>query len=293
MIVREFDYYAPETLAEATALLTEHGAAARIIAGGTDLIIFMNDKVMAPQVVIDVSRIPDLTGLCFDPETGLRIGAATKYRTIELSAEVKQHYPYLQQGAEEVGSVQIRNLGTPGGNVATASPAGDFLTPLLAGAATARLASSRGERTVPLDEFFLGPRQTVLAADEIIVDLHLPAPPPRTSGLYIKHCERRQMDLAFVGVAVSVTLAAGNGVVQDARIALGAVAPTPLRATAAEAAVRGQSLDAATLVAAGRLAAEVTNPISDVRSSAEYRRTMTDVLTQRALRQAAAQAAAA
>ena len=146
--MREFDYYAPETLAEATALLTEHGAEARIIAGGTDLIIFMNDKVLAPQVVIDVTRIPDLTGLCFDPETGLRIGAATKYRTIELSAEVKQHYPYLQQGAEEVGSVQIRNLGTPGGNIATASPAGDFLTPLLAGAATARLASSRGERTV-------------------------------------------------------------------------------------------------------------------------------------------------
>ena len=210
-----------------------------------------------------------------------------------MSAEVKQHYPYLQQGAEEVGSVQIRNLGTPGGNIATASPAGDFLTPLLAGAASARLASSRGERTVPLDEFFLGPRQTVLADDEIIVDLHLPAPPPRTSGLYIKHCERRQMDLAFVGVAVSVTLAADDGVVQDARIALGAVAPTPLRATAAEEAVRGQSLDDATLAAAGRLAAEVTNPISDVRSSAEYRRTMTDVLTQRALRQAAAQAAAA
>ena len=199
MIVREFDYYAPETLAEATALLAEHGVEARIIAGGTDLIIFMNDKVLAPQVVIDITRIPEVTGLCFDPETGLRIGAATKYRTIELSAQVKQHYPYLQQGAEEVGSVQIRNLGTPGGNIATASPAGDFLTPLLAGAATARLASSRGERTISLNEFFLGPRQTVLAADEIIVDLQLPAPPPRTSGLYIKHCERRQMDLAFVG----------------------------------------------------------------------------------------------
>ena len=291
--MREFDYFAPTSLTDATALLTEHGERAKVLSGGTDLIILMNDEVYAPEVVVDISRIPELTGISFDAATGLRIGAATKYRALELSADIQRHYPYLQQGASEVGSVQIRNMGTPGGNIVTASPAGDFLAPLLVGAATVRLASGRGERTVPLDEFFVGPRQTVMTAEEVLVDIQLPAPPPRTSGVYYKHCERKQMDLAYVGVAVSVTLAAGDGVVEDVRIGLGAVAPTPLRATAAEDAVRGHQLDEATLSDAGRLAAAATSPISDVRSSADYRRTMTELLTKRVLQQAATLAATA
>jgi carbon-monoxide dehydrogenase medium subunit len=284
--VKAFDYHAPRTLDEAVALVAEHGPTAKLLAGGTDLIIFMQDGKLAPEVIIDITRIAALNGIEYSEKTGLRLGAGTKMRAIESSPVIQQYYPHLVHGAAEVGSIQMRNLATIGGNVCTASPAGDTLPPLLAGDAVAVLVGPDGEREVPLDAFWTGPGQTVMAPHELLKALRLPPPGPRSSGAYFKLAERKAMDLAFVGVAATVTLNGGGDAIEDVRIALGAVAPTVIRATDAEAILRGEPIDDARLGQAGRAAREATHPISDQRASADYRLAMVDALTQRVVRRA-------
>jgi carbon-monoxide dehydrogenase medium subunit len=289
--LRDFEYVAPRSLEEAIAALDKHGANARVLAGGTDLVIMMNDRVVAPDVVVDVNHIPELQSFSWDVGDGLVIGAAVRFHALETSADVRRHYPGLAEAASEVGSWQVRNLGTPGGNLCTASPAAEIAPILYALDAQVRIAGPRGQRKLPVQQFITGVRQTALEPDELLVDIQVPPPPERSASHYIKLKEREKMDIAVVGVAAMVALEPGDGVVRDVAIALGAVAPTPFRATDAESTLRGQRPDDDLLAEAGREAADICRPISDVRASADYRRAMANVLTKRAIRQAMAQAA--
>ncbi len=288
--MKEFEYLDPPTLAEAVGHLAEHGASTRLLAGGTDLLLLMQADAASAAFVLDVRRIPELQAIEYDEAKGLTLGAAVTLRSVETSPLVRRRYLHLASSASEIGSVQVRNLGTVGGNVCNAAPSADMAPALLTLEATARIAGSRGERVVPLDAFFLGPRQTVLQPDEILVSLHVPPPAARSGGAYVKLKVRPALDIAMVGVAATVRLAP-DGTIQRARVALGAVAPTPLRVPEAEALLEGQALTADLLAEVGRVAAAASRPISDVRASAEYRREMVAVLTRRAVRQAAERAA--
>ncbi len=285
--MKEFEYLDPPTLGEAIAHLAIHGAETQLLAGGTDLLLLMQTDAANADYVVDVRRIPELQALEYDEAKGLTLGAAVTLRAVETSPLVRQLYPHLASSAAEIGSVQVRNLGTVGGNVCNAAPSADMAPALLTLEATARVAGSRGERVVPLDAFFVGPRRTVLQPDEILVSLQVPPPAARTGGAYVKLKVRPALDIAMVGVAATVRLAPGDSIIQRARIALGAVAPTPLRVPEAEALLEGQALTADLLAEVGRVAAAASRPISDVRASAEYRREMVAVLTRRAVRQAA------
>ncbi|MCC6627173.1 MAG: xanthine dehydrogenase family protein subunit M [Chloroflexi bacterium] len=287
--MKDFAYHTPLSLDQALALLAEHRGTAKIAAGGTDLMLQLQDGLWAPDHVIDVRRVPELGVLAFDTAAGLTVGAATPLRRIETSAVVREQYPQLASAAGEVGSIQIRNAATLGGNIGTATPSGDTLPALVSLGATARIASARGERTVPVEAVFTGVRRTVLEPDELLVDLRIPPPPPRSSGAYIKLATRPQMDLAIVGVAATVTL---NGdTIKAVSICLGAVAPTPVRAREAEAILTGHAPTEERLAQAGAAAAGAARPISDVRGSAEYRREQCDLLTRRAVRLAVERAA--
>lgn len=284
--MKDFTYLAPSTVAEALGLLAEHQGKAKVLAGGTDLMLQLQDGLFAPDFLIDVRGIPELGALDYDARAGLTLGAATALRRIETSKIVLEKYPHLASGAREIGSIQIRNLGSVGGNICTATPSADIIPSLVSLEATARVASVRGERTVPMEAFFTGVRRTVLAPDELLVDLRIPAPAERTSGVYIKLYTRPAMDLAMVGVATTVTLAPGDSVIRRATVCLGAVAPTPIRVHEAEQLLEGQAVTDEILAQAGQAAARAARPISDVRASAEYRREQCDLMTRRALRQA-------
>jgi aerobic carbon-monoxide dehydrogenase medium subunit len=282
--VKDFTYLRPANLNEAVGLLSEHRGKAKVLCGGTDLMLFLQDGVFAPDYVVDVRNLPELNRLDFSASSGLTLGAATPLRQIEMSPLIREKYPHLAQGAGEIGSVQIRNLGSAGGNVCTATPSADIAPALVSLEATARIASRRGERTVPLEQFFTGVRKTVLEPDELLVEFQIPAPPPRSSGAYVKLDTRPQMDLAIVGVAATVVLAPGDSRIARAAICLGAVAPTPIRARKAEEILTSGPLTDELLAEAGQAAAEAARPISDVRASADYRREQCDLMTRRAVR---------
>ena len=290
--MRDFEYHAPTALEEAVKLLDEHGDEARPLAGGTDLVLMMTDRVVTPRHVVDVKRIPELGVFKWDGEGGLTIGGAVPFRALETSKEVKQFYPGMAEASGEVGSWQIRNLGTPGGNLCTASPSAEIAPILLALDASVGIAGPNGKRRVPVQQFITGVRKTVLREGELLVDIHVPHPGQHAGSHYIKLKERQKMDIAFVGVAAFLQLDRGN-VIRDVRIALGAVAPTPILAPRAEQVLRGERLTDRVLDEAGRLAAEAARPITDVRASADYRKEMVNVLTKRAVRQALALAAQA
>jgi carbon-monoxide dehydrogenase medium subunit len=291
--VKDFTYLAPTTLREAVELLAEHRGKTKVLAGGTDLMLQLQDGMWAPEYVVAVRNIPELNVLDFHARSGLTLGAATTLRRIETSRAVRERYPELATGASEIGSVQIRNLASLGGNMCTATPSADGVPALVSLEATARIASVRGERTVPLEAFFIGVRKTVLEPDELVVDLHIPAPPPRTSGAYVKLDTRPQMDLAIVGVATTVSLAAADSVIKKVTICLGAVATTPIRVREAEEILTGRPFSEELLAEAGQAAARAARPISDVRASADYRREQCDLMTRRAIRQAVERAQAA
>ena len=278
--MKSFEFYEPTTLAEASRLFAEEHA--QLLAGGTDLVIGMKALTETPQCVISLQKIPGLAGITTEADNSISIGAMTKVREVELSGDIQQHHTALAEGASEIGSIQIRNLATIGGNIAHASPAADTVAGLLVADAQVDIAGADGERTVPIDELFTGPGQTVLAPGEIITRFRLPSP---TSGShYIKHKIREVMDLAFIGVAAALNL--DNGTITDARIGLAAVAPTPIRATEAENLLNGNVPTAELLEQAGEAAAAAASPISDLRCSAEHRREMVDVLTRRAIQHA-------
>ncbi len=288
--MRRFEMILPGSVEECVRALAERGGGAKAVAGGTDLVPQMKNGVLNPACVIDLSGLAALRGVATANGAGLRIGACVTARELELHPEVRARYAALADGAALVGSVQIRNLATLGGNLCNAAPSADMAPPLMALDAEAVIASPRGERRVPLGTFFQDVRRTVLAADELLVALVVPAPAAGSGGSYIRHTPRRELDIAVVGVASQVTVA--NGRCVKARIALAAVAPTPLRATAAEQALEGQALTPGLIERAAGLAVEAARPISDQRGSAEFRTHLVRVLTRRTLTMALARASA-
>jgi len=281
-----FDFYQPATLQEASRLLKENGPGGRFLAGGTDLVIAMKEKGLLPKYVVDLKRLPELSGIRENSDGSISLGALTTLHDIETSPLIKQKYPFLAQSAAEVGSIQIRNRATIGGNMANASPSADTSPALMALGATATIASATGERKIAVEEFFKGPGQNAMDSDEILTEVTIPKTGANLVGEYIKFSPREMMDLAYVGVAVVYNLAKDKKCT-GVRIVLGAVAPTPIRAKRAEAALEGQILSEALAEKAGQIAAQEAKPISDVRSSAGYRRAMVETMTKRALLNAA------
>ena len=279
-----FDYQEPATLDEAAALLRAGDGAAAVLAGGTDLLVQMRERVRRPAQVVNIKKILGLDGLTFDAREGLAIGALATTRALETSETVRRHYAGLHAATVHFASIQVRHRATVVGNVCRASPSADTLPPLIADGATLRLHGTDGVRMVALEDFCSGPGRTRLAAGELVTRIDVPPPPPHTGKVYLKHGRRQEMELATVGVAVTLTLDGTR--CRDVRIVLAAVAPTPLRVHAAEALLRGVPIEPAALAAAAAAAAAAAQPIGDVRASADYRREMVGVLTRRALEQA-------
>jgi aerobic carbon-monoxide dehydrogenase medium subunit len=277
------DYFEPKTPDEALSLLIKYGEQAKLIAGGTDVMVDIKYKE-EPGVLINIKKIPGLAGI---RENGgsLRIGPLTTIRELETSALVRDKLPVLWDASHQFASLQIRNTATIGGNICRASPSGETLSPLLVLEAKGKLAFSEGERIESFNSFFQGPGKSSVGAKGLLTEIEIPIPAAGSKGIYLKHAVRGAMDIAMVGVAVLLTPDAGKNTVQDVRIGLGAVAPTPVRAPRTEALLRGKPLTAALLKEAAAMAASESSPISDQRSSAEYRRWIVEALTRRGLEQ--------
>jgi carbon-monoxide dehydrogenase medium subunit len=287
--VRRFELALPESLDDCLRLLAQRGPETKLLAGGTDLLPQMKNSVVMPKRVIDLSGVARVKILECDAK-GLRIGAAVPARQVEQDPRVREGYAAVAESAALLGSVQVRNLATVGGNICNAAPSADMAPPLVALEAQAVIAGPKGERRVPLSDFFTGVRKTVVGPDELLVEIFVPAPGPHSGGCYIRHTPRRELDIAVVGVASQVTIA--NGVCAKARISLAAVAPTPVRATAAEAALEGKPLTPELIERAADLAGQAAKPISDQRGSADFRRHLVRILTRRTLTTALARAGA-
>jgi len=280
------EMYQPTTLQEASRLLKDKGAGGRFLAGGTDLVIAIKEKGLIPKYVVDLKKVPGLSGIRENADGSIAIGALTTMREIETDSLLNKKYPFLCQSAAEVGSIQIRNRATVGGNMANATPSADVAPSLIALNATAKIVDAGGERIVTLEEFFRGPGQTLMNPHEILTEIIIPKTSQQLVGEYIKFSPRDMMDLAYVGVAVAYNVAADKRCI-GVRIVLGAVAPTPLRARNAEALLEGHLLTEELAAKVGTEAAQESKPISDVRSSADYRRAMVGAMTKRALLNAA------
>jgi carbon-monoxide dehydrogenase medium subunit len=285
--VRRFELVLPRTVDEALRVLGQRGPEAKLLAGGTDLLPQLKNGLLKPACVVDLSGVERIHALQADA-AGLRVGAAVSARTLERDATTRTTYTSLAESGALVGSVQVRNLATLGGNLCNAAPSADMAPPLLALDAEAVIVGPAGERRVPFTDFFTGVRRTVLAPDEILVEIVVPSPGARSGGHYLRHTPRRELDIAVVGVASQLTLS--DGVCAKARVALAAVAPVPLRARAAEQALEGQPVTPEAIERAAELAVGATKPISDQRGSADYRRHLVRVLTRRTLRTALARA---
>jgi carbon-monoxide dehydrogenase medium subunit len=279
--MKRFEYHEPATLAEASALLAELGPGANVLAGGTDLLVEIKEELRAVSHVVNIKKIEGLRERSFDPEQGLRFGALVTARELETWPVLIKAYPNLVTALSLLGSIQVRNRATVAGNICRASPSADTLPPLIADGATLSIHGPEGERTVRIDDFFTGPGRTVLGAGEIVTAISVPAPGRSSGRAYIKHGRRKAMELATVGVAVS--LDREGETCREIRIALGAVGPTPIRARKAEALLRGRRMEADAIAEAAEKAMQEATPISNVRASADYRRDMVGVLTRRAI----------
>ena len=280
LVVRRFELSLPQTIAECQQALAD-SAEVKLVAGGTDLLPQMKTGMVKARRVVDLSHLAELKRVERLGDGSVRVGAAVSARTLEMSPALRDGCVALADAAGVVGSLQIRHLATLGGNIANAAPSADMAPPLLALDAECVIQGPRGQRRVPVADFFQGVRRTVLAPDELLVEIVIPAPGPGSGGTYVRHTPRRELDIAVVGVASQLTVRDGR--CTRARIALAAVAPTPVRATDAEARLEGESVTAALIEEAANLAVNAASPISDQRGSAEFRRHLVRVLTRRTL----------
>lgn len=282
MIPGKFEYFAPATLPEAVKLLDEHGYDAKILAGGQSLIPAMRFRLALPEVLIDINRVE---GLSYIREANgyLTLGAMTREADIDESGLVRESYPLLADTARVIADPLVRNMATIGGNLAHADPANDHPATMLAYGAELVAVGPGGERTIPIDDFFVDLFTTSLESNEILKEIRIPTPRPHTGGAYVK-VERKVGDYAVAAVAVQLTL--DGETCTAARIGLTNVTPTPSRASGAEAALVGQALTEETIQAAGRAAAADSDPSADLRGSVDYKRDLVRVITMRAIRQA-------
>jgi CO/xanthine dehydrogenase FAD-binding subunit len=279
----KFVYHAPTSLSEAFSLLATYGENAKVFAGGTDLLVSMKRRETTPEHLINLKGIADIKGIHHNEKQGIRIGALVTLGEIEHSKIIKERFCCLWDAVNVMASPQVRSLGTVGGNLCSAVPSADTAPPLIALGASLNLAGPDGERSVPVEDFFRGPRESVLQGNEILTRILIPNPPRRGSGTYLKLMRRNAMELALVGVAAFLRLEQDKKVCCEARIALGAVAPTPIRAPTAEQVLIHKEIDEALAEKAGKAASMACSPISDFRSSLEYRSNMVEVLTKRAV----------
>jgi carbon-monoxide dehydrogenase medium subunit len=280
-----FELLQPHTLQEALEMKKNYGERAKVLAGGTDLLVLLKDGKLKVKTVMSLGAVNELNFIRSEVG-GVTLGALASHRDVALSPVVQQRYPDLAEACSQVGAVQIQNLGTIGGNICNASPAADAAPPLLSMDAVLTLASTRGERRVPINQFFLGPRQTVLKPDEILKDIFLPRATGRRGATYLKLGRREAMEIAIVGIGVAVHLNGSDQLISECRIAMGSVAPTPVRARSAEELINNKEITSELIDEVAAVAAEAARPISDVRASAEYRLDMIRVLCRRAFQAA-------
>jgi CO/xanthine dehydrogenase FAD-binding subunit len=275
-----FEYFAPPSLEEALALLERYGEDARVLAGGQSLMPLLNLRLARPAVIVDVNRIRDLDHLDAAPDGGLRVGATTRERTVELSTLVREGNPLLSAAMPLIGHTQIRNRGTVGGSIAHADPAGEL--PAIALALGAEMiVMGKAERTIPADDFFLSYYTTDLQPTELLTEVVFPSWPADRAWALQEVC-RRDGDFALVGAIAHFALSDG-GVCQDPRVVLFGVGERPLRLVGVEQAIAGRALDADVMAEAGAVAAREVDPDADVHASVEYRREVAGTLTRRVL----------
>lgn len=288
--MKSFAYQAPATIAEAVALLAEKNGRARPLAGGTDLLVQMRLKLHDLDLVVDVKKIPELNQISFNSNEGLTVGAAVSCARLYENPEVVANYPGLVDAASIIGGMAIQGRATLGGNLCNAAPSGDSISAMIVLGATCTVAGPQGTRTVPVEDFCTGPGKTVLELGEILVSIHLPSPRPNSGVRYLRFTPRQEMDIAIAGAGASVVLTNDLAEIAEARIALAAVAPTPLLVEAAAASLLGKTPSEEVFVEAAKLAQEAAKPITDVRGTAAQRRHLVGVLVKRALRGAVARA---
>lgn len=286
MLPRSFEYACPTSVDDAVALLGAHGEKAKLLAGGQSLIPLMKLRLAAPRVLVDLNRVPDLSGIREESDAFV-VGSMTRHRDVELSAPLRAKLPVLVEAAHVLADPIVRNRGTVGGSLAHADPAADWGTVLLALDAEVELQGVKGRRTVPIGAFFRDSFATVVAPTELIVRVRVPKPAPHTGSAYVK-LKRKTGDFATVAAAASIALAGDT--VRHVRIALGGVAPTPFRAAKAEKELEGQKADSAAFGRAAERASLESKPTADLRGSVEFKRAMVEVYVGRALEQAARRA---
>ncbi len=284
MRLKPFEFLNPSSLEDVFELLVRYGNEAKCLAGGTDLLVQMKQRRILPKRLINLLPLSELKGI-HKAEDSLRIGALTRHVDLERSAFLEKGWNLLALAATKIGSPQIRHLGTIGGNLCNASPSADTAPPLLVLHATVCLSSLKGNRQIPLEAFLTGPGQTGLREDEILKEVILPKPPEGSLFTYLKLGRRKSMDLALVSVAVLVTINPERKTFEQVRLALGSVAPTPIRARAAEKQLGGNLIGEEAIREAAETAAQECQPMTDLRATAEYRREMVKVLVERAVKQ--------
>ena len=282
--MKNFNYFAPESLSEAYDILARYSERSFLMAGGTDLLVQMKAKSIVPECVVDLKGL----GLNYIKamNDGLAVGATTTLHDIESSPLIQEKCPVMAATCSEMACYSIRHLGTIGGNLCNASPAADTAPPLIVLEAKVKINGPDGERVVSVEDLFTGPRKTILKKGEILTEIQIPHLPPHSGAVYLKYKRNEGMDLALVGVGVWLVLDSSGTNCQDVRIALGAMAPVPLRVSAAEKVLRGNVLKEDLFEEAALKAKEVAEPITDVRGSADYRTALVQTLTRDALRQA-------
>lgn len=281
--MKVFDLYEPESIEEACAMLEKGNGEAGILAGGTDLLVELKSGLVNLPKVINLKGIQGLDYISLNPKEGIRIGALATWAQILESDEVAAYYPVLKQSAQVMASAQIRNMATLAGNICHASPAANGPIPLLLYEAECTIQGMAGKRTIPIGEMFAGVQKNSLKAGEILVEIHMPPPPESsTGGSYQKFATRKAMDLGIVGVGALVKW--DNGSFDFVRIALAAVAPTPIRAVKAEEFLKGKAMDDSLIREGAEIASKECSPISDVRASKEYRKELVKELTYRAIK---------
>jgi carbon-monoxide dehydrogenase medium subunit len=281
--LKAFQYLAPDTIAEALDLLKQYQNQAKLLAGGTDLIVQMKGGDIQPDCVIDLKRIPELKRVRYNENSGLFIGALATATEIHSSKEVRLNFPAISDAAGVIGSVQIRNRASIGGNICRAAPSGDFAPILVALGAHLKLIGPKGERAIPVQDFFVGPGETLMEPDEILIEIRVPVPQAQGHAVYLRHSRRETLDLALVGVAVYIVVRPQHSLCEEVRIALGSVAPTPMRAKNAERHLFGRELNEELICESAKMAAEEAKPVSDVYGDAWYKKEIVNVLVRRAL----------
>lgn len=284
--MKAFSYAAPRSISDVTALLTENGSGVRILAGGTDIIAQMRENRQSADLIVDIKHIPELNELSYDTANGLTIGAAVSCLRIWSDPTIAALYPGIIDGVSLIGGVQIQGRATVGGNLANASPAADSIPALIVHEAQAEIAGNDGMRTVAVEKFCTAPGRTVLQAGEFLVRLRIKPPVRGFGASYLRFIPRNEMDIAVVGAGGAVVLDETGTRFRWARVALGAVAPTPLYVAQIGELLAGQEVSDDAVEQAGRMASEAATPISDIRGNVEQRKHLAGVLTRRALHSA-------